>query len=331
MSALPLSYPKFADDLRQFNLEIKAQLNPDWNKDYLAIKRQACEHEQLAFIKNPWHLKNASTYVCKTSNWFAAFQQYHAYQSSMEKRLVRLYNVLWALYDLMKSILKVVCWFGLGYYGYPLLFAFTDLYAGPVLLFLLVSFLVNYFIENPILSTINETLWRLCILDVDFLFTVIEQIFFQLVPLYNALIKSFDGVLVLFESLTDLFWSASDTPAFTSPSLEDVCDYSIIRLDGIDEESAQEKSSILKNLRTQVQAELAQSTAHTFGELLNKKYPTFHQGREHQVSFSEVAAKRRAHSGHFSLEQSSGMIGFFGKPTTTEQLLASCEPVAGLR
>ncbi|NDH69179.1 MAG: hypothetical protein EBY22_15025, partial [Gammaproteobacteria bacterium] len=69
---------------------------------------------------------------------------------------------------------------------------------------------------------------------------------------------------------------------------------------------------------------------HSFKKLLDKKYPITYQGREHNVSFSEVASKRRAHYGEFKLNDQPDRMCFFSGRTTTGALLAAVEPSLGM-
>ena len=110
--------------------------------------------------------------------------------------------------------------------------------------------------------------------------------------------------------------------AYRSETLEDTCENIVIRLEGINEASAQGKAELLRELLTQIKTDQEDP----FKDRLGKKYPIIYHGSTHQVSFQETASIRRERSSEFKLSELPEGRGFFSRRTTTETLLASVEP-----
>lgn len=311
---------------RQFNQDIQYKLAPDWRQSYLSIKRRACEQEDFAFMRQPYRFNNAVTYIARTNDWFTGFRQYHAYQSSAAKNVLRLVIAARAFLDMIISMIKIALWISALVLFFEYLNDILLIAAGLAGLVIFSIWLINGFVQSPVLATIADALWQIVALRRQILGYAGLQIFLEI---YNnfcvALIGTFDAASVLLETLFNAF--AFKAPECSPQSVEDMCDYTIVRLEGIDEASAQQKSDILKTLRALMQQEKRLTPERPFQDLLDRKYPVSYQGREHQVSFSEVASTSRPHYSAFHIDSPPvGMMGFFKRQTTTEQLLASVEP-----
>ena len=290
-SPLPLfNMNAVSRSLRQFNHEIKTQLDADWSRGYLFIKTQACKYENFGYMNEPYRTKGATTYLSKTNSWFTGLIQYHAYQSSLQKKISRLIKAAWALCYLALPIIKI-----------------------GIILALVVS--IIWMMDTAIAPAVEIVNFGQAMGLFDF----------ELKPLFNSLKDAFDGVCAVFEIALGLFSFLHWTNKCAENSLEETCDHVLFRLDSIDETSAQEKGAILKALRSHIQTELITSPENSFKDYIDIQYPIHHHGREYSTSFSEVASKRRSHFGGFSLEPQSALMGFFCKRTTTEKLLASVD------
>jgi hypothetical protein len=315
-------------NLNNFNLELTTGLAPDWSQDYLSIKRRACEQENFAFIGNPYALKNAVTFLSKTDNWFAGFNQYHVYQSSNERLWARLAEMMHALLLVTIFIIKIGVSVAILWYVIPVLEPIITLYFWEGLLTFLSLSLWNVFLKSPILATVNDIIGNVIFLDGDLFLAANWTIFLQSVYIIVALAGALDGVSAVLEVIYNAF--SYFTSKHIAETLEDTCENTVIRLDGINEASAQGKGELLRGLLTQVKAEINAEQVHSFKKLLDKKYPITYQGREHNVSFSEVASKRRAHYGEFKLNDQPDRMCFFSGRTTTGALLAAVEPSLGM-
>lgn len=319
---------KTCKDLEKFNLELTTRLAPDWSQDYLSVKRRACEQENFAFIHNPYAVKNAVTYLSKTDNWFAGFNQYHVYQSSKE----RLWARLAPMHALLLPTIKIGVSVAIIWYVVPVLTAIVDLYFIQGLLTYLSLGLLNVFLKSRLVATFNEIIGKAIWLDCDLYFAAIKTIIHQSLFIIRSLAEALDGGLALLEVIFNAFFyfTSKNRNEHIAETLEDTCENIVIRLDGINEASAQGKGELLRGLLTQVKAEINAEPGHSFKKRLDKKYPITYQGREHNVSFSEVASKRRAHYGEFKLNDQPDRLRFFSGRTTTDALLAAVEPDLGM-
>ena len=310
---------------RQFNQDIQDKLAPDWSQSYLSIKRRACEQEDFAFMRQPYRFNNAVTYIARTNDWFTGFRQYHAYQSSAAKNVLRLVIAARALLDMIISMIKIALWISALVLFIEYLDDILVIAAGLAMLVIFSIWLINGFVQSPVLATIADALWRIVELRGQILGYACLQIVGEIYNSCVALIGTFDAASVLLETLFNAF--AFKAPECSPQSVEDMCDYTIVRLEGIDEASAQQKSDILKTLRALMQQEKRLTPERPFQDLLDQEYRVSYQGREYQVSFSEVASTSRPHYSAFHIDSPPvGMMGFFKRQTTTEQLLASVEP-----
>ena len=326
LPALPFfDKEKTYKELEKFNQELTDGLIPNWSEDYLSIKRRACEQENFAFIRDPWAVKNAVTFLSKTDGWFAGFNQYHAYQLSYQKLWERLMMAARALYDLVLSMAKIGLCVAAIYYVYPVFYSIVNFYIVPAFLIYLCLSLFNLVLDNPIIATVNYVIWELITLDVHFLCVMIFKIFYEILPLYRALKGTLDAPMAILGMMTNAFSYFISKNDYLAGTLEDTCENILVRLGGIDAASAQEKSELLSELLTQVKTEVSLSSANSFKQLLVKKYQVSYQGRMQEVSFSEVASKRRAHYGGFKLDHQPDIMRFFSGRTTTEALLATVE------
>ncbi|HBI21618.1 MAG TPA: hypothetical protein DDY37_03375 [Legionella sp.] len=216
-------------------------------------------------------------------------------------------------------------------WAYGIYLFYEDIYTILVIicfLAMITSFIIysiNYFVQSPLLATIGDFFFQVMMLRDQILHFVILKIFREVYNAYVALFATSEGVSVLLEILFNMF--ASKAPDYRPQSLDEMCDYTMVRLEGIDEASAHQKRDILKALHAQVQEERVQDPGRPLKDLLDKKYPVSYLGRDHQVSFTEVASTSRPHGSAFCLDpQPAGMMGFFKRQTTTEQLLSSVQP-----
>ncbi|NDH08814.1 MAG: hypothetical protein EBY16_04235 [Gammaproteobacteria bacterium] len=317
---------KTGKELEKFNQELSVELTPDWSQDYLSIKRRACEQENFACIRDPFAMKNAVTFLSKTDNWFAGFNQYHAYQSNNEKLWAKLMMAARALYDLVITMAEIGLYLAFIYYTLPVLCVIVDFYCLQGLLTYFCLWLLNLYLNNSLISTVNNVILIFLMLDAIFLAVTMFLIYNKITPLYSALIGIFDSLMAMLSIITNSFSYFTSKNEYLAETLEETCENTLVRLDGIYEESAQEKSELLRGLLTQVKTEANQDPGHSFKELLDKKYQVSYRGRTHNVSFLEVASKRRAHYGVFKLDDQPNRMGFFSCRTTTEALLTTVEP-----
>ena len=313
-------------DLEKFNQELTDRLDPDWSHDYLSIKRRACEQENFAFIRDPFAVKNAVTFLSKADRWFAGFNQYHTYQSNNEKLWARLMIAARALCDLVITMAKIGLYVAAIYYVYPVIYAIVQLYIVPATLTYFCLWLVNIFLQNSLIATVNDVIWRLVTLDAEFLLAMIFNICFQIMPLYTAIIGTLDAPMAILGMLTNVFSYLTSKNEYLAGTLEDTCENTVVRLEGINEASAQDKADLLRALLTQMKTEVSSEQGHSFTDLLDKKYPNTYQGATHNVSFSDVASKRRPHDSALTLDDQPDRMRFFSGRTTTEALLATVEP-----
>lgn len=330
-NALPplafFDHDKTYQELKQFDQEITSRLAPDWSQDYLSIKRKACEQENFGFIRNPFAKKNAVTYLSKTDTWFAGFNQYHVYQSSHERLWERLAIMPSALYRLFFSVAKICFWAAVLEHVIPVLTPIIAMYFWQGFLTCIGLSLLNFFLKSPFLSTVNQVIWRVIWLDFDLWLSAINTIFIQCYHAIIALLDIVDCTFALLGLISNAFSPLFSQNEYIAGTLEDRCENTVLRLDGMNEASAQSKGELLRELLTQVKAEANREPNRSFRELLDTPYPITYQGQMHAVSFSEVASKRRAHYGEFKLGDQPDRMRFFSGRTTTEALLATVEPV----
>ncbi|MGC1181963.1 hypothetical protein [Legionella sp.] len=320
------------NDLKQFNQDIKTRLNLDWSQDYLAIRRRACEQENFASIRNPFCKKNAVTYLSKTKDWFTGFKQYQAYQTSKEKLWAELMAIASACYELVISLFKI-CLLSLALvYVLPILSKIIAPYFWyGFLCSIILSTLNDWFIGNRLLATVSDVIWRIIFLDIEFLFTVGLSLIVTGLRSANQLFKVMSSSYILLTTLLKATLSCFGKNENLAATLEDTCDKALVRLDSIDEISAQEKSDVLRALLLQVKADVNEQN-YTFKERLGQKYHIVHHDQEHYVSFLEVASQRRAHRGGFKLNKQPDSMRFFSAATTTEKLMGVLEtPVISIK
>ncbi len=311
------------DDLKQFNACVNEKLHSDWNQGYLYVKRLACESEQFNYVKTPYYEKNAITFLTKSNDWFTAFSHYHQYQTSMEKKWLQIINAGNKLMELMVSMVKIGLTIGITGYAYPILRTLKRMFIGALLLTWCSLWILNNLIRNSLLATLNDLLWELMFLDAQVLGIGIDLVFSEIWVCVKNLQDIFNGAVALFGLINDMFLNHQNPDI--ARSLEETCDNAILRLAHIDEESAQEKSNLLKRLLSYAKqdAETLESEQANAGsrlsEFLDKKYTIAHHDQQHDVSFNEVARIRRAHQGDFKLDRSEQtMMRFFSPKTTTE-------------
>lgn len=343
----PLPFSKeISSDLQQFIQEIDVQLQPDWSAPHLDLKRKACEKEDFAFIHDSWRTKNALTFLATTDNWFTAFRQYHAYQTSAEKRVLLLMGLLCAMRDVVLSILNVVLsLLKLFVLRLPLEPDFTDLFS-PMLTavitayiclvgilygmeYLVSTYITNSSVLNNIVAGIAEPFWfyirHLDVARASVYFAVVS-VALAVQALGPYLMDTFDMVKALLKTLANSFaFDAHDNIKF---SLEEACDETISRLEGRGEASAQEKNEVLKAVYSQAKGDVTPDNS--LKACLDKRYKVSYRGRDHDVSFSDVASTRRGYFSSFSLEPQTAWMSFFSRQTTTEHILASVSPLAGM-
>ncbi len=323
----PLPFFDNHQDLEQFSQELSNQLGDvDWSADYLSIKRKACETENFKFMRDPWALKNAVTFLSKTDGWFAGFNQYQRYQTSSERLWAILMEIMRVLLKLFKSIVKIGLSIASAYYLIPFVSELISIILLPVLKIVLSLWLLNYFIESPLLKTIYGFMWDVITFDTVL---YIEAVKITLSESWLCITTVLDNVS-LFTALLDvisrLFSYFTNKNEHLGETLEETCENIVIRLDGINEASAQGKTEVLRELLTQIKTD----EEGIFKERLCKKYPINYQGQTHQVSFQETASIRRGHHCVFKLSERPEGRGFFSRRTTTEALLETVEPSLSL-
>lgn len=311
---------KAVNDLNQFNQDIKIRLNLDWSQDYLAIRRRACEQENFASIRNPFCKKNSVTYLSKTNEWFTGFKQYQAYQTSKEKLWIELMAIASACYKLVISLFKI-CLLSIALaFVSPFLSIVGPYFWYGFLCSIILSKLNDWFIKNRLLATVSDVIWRIIFLDTEFLLLLIVTGIRSAKQILQVMTGSYVLLTTLLKVTLSCFGKNEDLAAI----LEDACDKALVRLDSIDEISAQEKSDVLRALLLQVKADVNEHN-YTFKEQLGQKYKIMHHDREHHVSFLEAASKRRAHQGGFELDKKPDYMRFFSAATTTEKLMGGVE------
>ena len=318
------SEEKAINELREFIEGIQEKLQPDWSLPYLSIKRRACELEDFAFLQQTFRLNNAVTYLAKTNDWFTGFRQYHAYQTSMEKNIHRLILVARDLLYMLLSVISAVLLASFTCYAFPILVAFVDIYFLPAIILELGLLALYYFMPNDLLFGAIFVVHVAAFLDGFFFWGSFALIREAAHVFWTAFFDVLENTFALLHTML-LTLLPQERPM---GSLEEMCEYSIVRLDGLDEISAQQKGGILKTLYAQVLQEKDAFPVTPFKDLLNTKYPVTHQGIEHHVSFAEVAATPRSHGSAFHMGSPSvSMMGFFKQQPTTEQWLqSSVEP-----
>lgn len=319
---------KTCKDLETFNSEITTRLAPDWSQNYLSIKRRACEQENFKFIRDPFALKNAQTYLSKTDTWFTGFNQYHVYQSSNERLWERLMIMMHELSRVVIPIVKIGVSVAILYYVVPALTEILEMYVWPGILTSYSLWLLNLYLNSRLVSTVNEIIWRIIFLDWDLYFAAIGTIVYQSCLIIYSLVMALDGIFALLGLISNTLSYFTNPNEYIAGTLEDTCENTVLRLEGMNEASAQAKGELLRGLLNLVTDEMNSQPGLSLKELLDKKYPITYQGRTHELSFSEVASKRRAHVGEFKLDDQSDRMRFFSGRTTTEGLIAAVEPLA---
>ena len=118
--------------------------------------------------------------------------------------------------------------------------------------------------------------------------------------------------------ISSAFLHFTNKKAYRSETLEETCENIVIRLEGINEASAQGKAELLSELLTQVKTDKEDP----FKDRMGKKYPIIYHGRTHELSFQEIASMRRECNSEFKLSERPEVRGFFSRRTTTETLLS---------
>jgi hypothetical protein len=316
------------NNLAKFNQEIKDKINDEiWQKPYSEIKQQAYEEESYGIEKN--HLeKNALNFITTNSCWFNGFKQYCSYNANYAKLYEILQSGAHAFYTLFVIATKLALCIALLYYGFPILTQIVDYYFDYLAFSCLILWLTTFFIENQILATIVYILWRLIFLDIDFMLTMILCIIVQTCYLFLSLFEVYKFFTTLSQIMINSWYSdINNKGSYIAETLEETCKNTILRLECIYEESAQEKASILKDLIEKINTD---EEPLSFKDKLRKKYAITFNGSDYEISFSEVSAIRRKHLGHFSLDNSIfniSVLSFFGMTpkTTTTEVLAACE------
>jgi len=316
-------------DLKQFHGDLATRLAPEWDQPYLSIRRRACEQENFACRRDPSYKKNAVTYLSQTNTWFAGFNQYRAYQTSSEKLWLELMVAIIACYELALSLIKIcaLCWAFENIV--PLITQFIQPYFWTLFLSSIYISLVNaLFIGSRLLATASDMLWRIALLDWEIYYQLGLRLIMEVsrcackaYAVAEAMFTLLNTCFNIIEAMLSPLWQ--DT--YLNRTLEDTSENILIRLDGIDDASAQEKSTILRTLLSHVKADVSEEEEHSFAELLNHKYSIIHQDHEHEVSFSDVSSMRRPHHGEFQLEEKSSCMRFFSRQTTSEAFMATAE------
>lgn len=316
-------------DLKQFHQDLETRLAPRWNEPYLSTRRRACEQENFACRRDPLYKKNAVTYLSQTNTWFAGFNQYRAYQTSFEKLWLELIVASIACYELALSMIKIGAFLWVFENIIPLITQIIQPFFWELILSSTALSAANYlFIGSRLLATASDILWRIALLDLDMYINVTLRLIMEVIRcaykvyvVADAMFTILSTCFNIIEAMLSPLWQ--DT--YPHRTLEDTSENILIRLDGIDNASAQEKSHVLRALLSHVKADVSEKEGHSFAELLNHKYSIYHQGDQHEVSFSDVCRMRRPHDGHFQLEEKSSCMRFFSGQTSSEAFLTTAE------
>lgn len=310
---LPLPFFEDKDamaTLQQFNRQIKTQLNVDWSDEYWSIRQKACRQQDPDKV---------SLFLAQTDNWFAGFKSYQnslSFSQAIWTQWIKLMN---ALYRLALSLLKI----SLSFVALTLLpyltAAISPFFWYGLIGCLLVGQLNRQYWQNPLVGTGNELLWRILFLDWELYFLCMAQLIF--IPFaasyqsYHVLHAAVSIVLIAFDAMLSCFKQNENL----SSTLEDTCDKAIVRLDSMSDASAHKKSDVLRELLSQMKADVQEQKC-TFKESIEQKYPVWHQNQQYKVSFAEIAAKRRLNQHDFTLENASEH-SFFFRPTPSTKVL----------
>jgi len=336
--------PFFDDhrDLEKFIQEIEIQLeDTDWSKSYLSIKRRACEKEDFKFM-DPWAKKNVVTFLAKTDGWFAGFNQYQVYQTSYERLWTTLMDMAGVLLKLVVPIVTIgmtianITWLFVP--NIALMSAFISQFSGYIIPIILAAISISLSIDLTTLLKLyidaSQIPLVMNILDNIILGIFLGAISFALIyiimdqskDIFKTIIDNMGSFTIFLDVISRAFSHFTKKNPCHDDTLEDTCENIVIRLDGINEASAQGKAEVLRELLTQIKTD----EEGTFKERLCKKYPINYQGQTHQVSFQETASIRRGHHCAFKLSERPGGMGFFSRRTTTEALLETVEPSLSL-
>lgn len=306
---------KFIEHLMSFHQETQG-LTGYWQREgYLSIKKKADKRQCDLSLSSE---RTAIAYLANTNDWFTAFTQYHAYQGSATKIKQRLHKIGMSLLKALISLLATYLLWQVTFLVLPILSTFVASYSSEGVLLWLGLSGINMFLRNRMLATVNFIIWRLIVLDIDFLLVIFLVTISLCMTLCKSILEFLDIAPFLVET-TKLWWDMQSkiTPPAGEPWMAQ-CDKVIQRLKLLEETSAHEKAEVLEKVTAKIAEEADQSSP----SLLKKPYQIEHRGANYTVSFNDVATKRRIDEETFSLAPSSNrLFGFFKLPTSSENLL----------
>jgi len=337
---LPLfTDPSKIKALAAFGAELDAKLEPKWYQNPLDIKRQACANEDNRYLRQPYRLKTAVTFLAKTPDWYIGFEQYFRYQTSVEKKFSQFIDGLKAIYTLLFEMIKLSLWISIYVVLLPLLNSLLAPYALPLLGVWLGFFLLNLFVKSTILDKVTKalsyaliaayigySLWILLI-RLDTIVLSIYQMCINIYFMLSSLKETLYGLIALISIVSNVFNALKKDPIPKTSSLEEMAEHTVLRLEHTDNHTSQEKGHVLRKILEHIHRDMknAPEVKPKFDELMKKQYPITYKGKEHHVSFAQVAAMRRPSFGSFRLEAPDMAWRFFKKPTS-EIYLTKAEP-----
>lgn len=339
LSSLP--YCKDASFVEKFVTELRNDRLNDWDKGYLAIKRQACELTRNYMGSDYHYARGVAGHMAKTDSWFVAMLNYKHSQWSFNS-----WAQFWLLLkDATKAtagfLLKLAKLASIIVAGLILAFAASYLTfflpIGVVLGILGVialAFILDRFCRNRHVTMVASILSFIgvCIIAPDYLLATISfgyclfvgrnlpKLFLEMIHTQGAFFKRVFGSLFTSSKYIQELPPGAD--------LNTKCLATIERLKLIDSPSAQEKGELLERIWNQINIGL---TDQDLAKRLNQRVAVFFQGKTYSISFQQAAALPRSSSKPFAIpnEPVSSKYGFF-KTTTTKLLPATLEPIHSL-
>lgn len=253
--------------------------------------------------------------MVKNAHWFTSFLQYQAHHSGEGQCQAKIKRLQQALKYTAIAAVVFIASAGLGLWLLPWLSAFWLQYYMAMILVSAI-FGLSYKFKNSVLIVLTGALLSVCLVlpIVTFIVAVLSLI----AEMNNILRIGYVAQLGL-----EKYFERMPLVGPSTESWSMRCEHVLSRLSQLDDISAQQKLAVLKKIHTLM---ISEPFDVSHPALIDKRYDIVYQGKNHHISFAEVAALSRTETQNFCIDPSpTAWYSLFACKTSSAKMLSDIE------